>query len=126
MRCVSQKLLAKVNRHLGWTKVFLCFFKHGKLLSLQLCWMFEGWIAPVEGDVHKARCLYCRAVMRAHFNDIKDHSATRKHATNVAFGKPWSSDCSSFDQNEPLPHRKAINGRRLLQPRKPSRFGKML
>ena len=43
---------------------------------------------PVEGDDTRARCRYCRVLLRAHNSDLRNHARTSKHATNVAFGRP--------------------------------------
>jgi len=43
---------------------------------------------PVEGDDSRARCRYCRILLRAHNSDLRNHARTSKHATNVAFGRP--------------------------------------
>jgi len=43
---------------------------------------------PVEGDVTRARCRYCRILLRAHNSDLRNHARTSRHATNVAFGRP--------------------------------------
>ena len=47
-----------------------------------------GWLAPVPGDDTRARCRYCRMLLRAHYNDLRAHSRTIKHANNVAFALP--------------------------------------
>ena len=43
---------------------------------------------PVEGDDTRARCRYCRILLRAHNSDLRNHARTSRHATNVAFGRP--------------------------------------
>jgi len=43
---------------------------------------------PVEGDDTRARCRYCRMLLRAHNSDLRNHARTSRHATNVAFGRP--------------------------------------
>jgi len=43
---------------------------------------------PVEGDDTRARCRYCRILLRAHNGDLRNHARTSRHATNVAFGRP--------------------------------------
>jgi hypothetical protein len=43
---------------------------------------------PVPGDELRARCRYCRILLRAHYNDLRNHARTTKHASNVAFGGP--------------------------------------
>jgi len=53
-----------------------------------LVMLFEGWIMPVEGDDTRARCRYCRILLRAHNSDLRNHARTSRHATNVAFGRP--------------------------------------
>ena len=50
----------------------------------------EGWIMPVEGDDTRARCRYCRILLRAHNNDLRNHARTARHAMNVAFGRPFA------------------------------------
>ena len=39
----------------------------------------KTWIAPAPADDSKARCKYCNVEIRAHLNDLKEHSATKKH-----------------------------------------------
>ena len=39
----------------------------------------KTWIAPVQDDPAKARCKYCNAIIRAHYNDLKEHANTKKH-----------------------------------------------
>ena len=43
---------------------------------------------PVPGDDSRARCRYCRLLLRAHYSDLRNHARTTKHASNVAFGRP--------------------------------------
>jgi len=50
--------------------------------------MCEGWIMPVEGDDTRARCRYCRILLRAHNSDLRNHARSSRHATSVAFGRP--------------------------------------
>jgi len=46
---------------------------------------------PVEGDDTRARCRYCRILLRAHNSDLRNHARTSRHATNVAFGQPFAN-----------------------------------
>ena len=45
---------------------------------------------PVEGDDTRARCRYCRVLLRAHNSDLRNHARSSRHATSVAFGRPCS------------------------------------
>lgn len=54
--------------------------------------LFLGWIASVPGDDTRARCKYCRILLRAHVADLKSHSRTTKHANNIAYGQQ-SDEC---------------------------------
>jgi len=49
-----------------------------------------GWIMPVAGDDTRARCRYCRILLRAHTSDLRNHARSSRHATSVAFGRPCS------------------------------------
>ena len=91
-----------------------------------MCFIPQGWLAPVDGDVYKARCLYCRVMFRAHAKDLKDHARTSKHATNVAFGVPCSASNAEFELSESTPHRRTLSRQRLPHPKKCSRFGRWL
>jgi len=78
-----------------------------------------GWIAPVEGDIFKARCLYCRVLIRAHHKDLKEHSKTTKHATNVGYGLPYNNshlnDASSVLSKPKMLKRKVLARRKKRQ-----------
>jgi len=54
---------------------------------------------PVEGDDTRARCRYCRILLRAHNSDLRNHARSSRHATNVAFGRPSSDPLTP--QNTP-------------------------
>ena len=77
-----------------------------------------GWIAPVSGDVHKARCLYCRAMVRAHYKDLKVHARTAKHAHNVVVNQPGCIADPQTPAAKPL-----LNRRRTFGPQRTTRFG---
>jgi len=79
--------------------------------------MLIGWIAPVSGDVHKARCLYCHAVLRAHYKDLKSHARTAKHAHNVALSQPG---CVAAPGK---PTAKPLNRKRTFGQQRTTRFG---
>lgn len=85
------------------------------LLPFALC---VGWIAPVSGDVYKARCLYCHIIVRAHYKDLKVHARTAKHAHNVAVNQPGFIADPSSPAAKPL-----LNRRRAFGPQRTTRFG---
>lgn len=59
-----------------------------RLTMQSLVIMCEGWIMRVEGDDTRARCRFCRILLRAHSADLQTHAHTPKHARNVSFGQP--------------------------------------
>jgi len=77
-----------------------------------------GWIAPVSGDVHKARCLYCHVMVRAHYKDLKGHARTAKHAHNVAHNRPGCVSGAAHPATKPV-----INRKRAFGPQRTTRFG---
>lgn len=78
---------------------------------------FCGWIAPVEGDVFRARCVYCRVLIRAHHRDLKEHSRTTKHAINITFGLPYNSSQASNGSTTVLPKAKRPRQRSTMKQR---------
>ena len=49
------------------------------LLNCNIVFTCVGWLAPVDGDTTKAKCLYCEVELRAHFKDLERHTKTKKH-----------------------------------------------
>jgi len=80
--------------------------------------MIVGWIAPVSGDIYKARCLYCHIIVRAHYKDLKGHARTAKHAHNVALSQPG---CIAVPGNPAT--KTMMNRKRAFGPRRATRFG---
>ena len=101
----------------SYTNPCLLFFTYlfTLLYLLTLC---LGWIAAVSGDVHKARCLYCRMLVSAHYKDLKYHARTAKHAHNVALNQPG---CVA-DPGKPV-EKSLLNRKRAFGPPRPTRFG---
>jgi len=44
----------------------------------------KEWIQPVPGDETSARCLYCSAILKAHFGLLVEHKKTKKHEKSAA------------------------------------------
>lgn len=63
------------------------------------------WVAPVAGNVYRARCRWCQVELRAHYKDLKHHAESTKHTTSammheVVFETKDSADESSLTDEE--------------------------
>ena len=54
---------------------------------------------PVDGDDTRARCRYCRILLRAHVSDLRKHAQSSRHAMSVAFGRPLTVQSTSRTKN---------------------------
>ena len=45
--------------------------------------MLPAWLAPVPGNLLKARCRCCRVTLTAHFTGLLQHARTSKHIQSV-------------------------------------------
>ena len=52
------------------------------------CTVVTDWIAPVVGERQKAACKFCSCILRAHYSDLRHHSASAKHRKNAEWYDP--------------------------------------
>ena len=55
----------------------------------------KDWSIPSESDENKAHCKCCRCDIRAKYQDLKNHAASKKNKTSVPF-KPVVPLTSTF------------------------------
>ncbi|XP_023232203.1 transcription factor E4F1-like [Centruroides sculpturatus] len=57
----------------------------------------KDWLRPVPGDVTRAFCRFCKAILRAHHSDLLVHTHTRKHVRNTSI---FLTSCRFRDATE--------------------------
>lgn len=57
----------------------------------------KDWLRPVPGDVTRAFCRFCKAILRAHHSDLLVHTHTRKHIRNTSI---FLTSCRFRDATE--------------------------